>query len=772
LIDRRFSLLWLLMFILFWGPVSQAQEMELTILGLSVEGNELTDDNLILLNSGLGVNDQITLIDLQNAMHQLWKLGRFSDLEIAEERTIGNGVFLVIRVHELPLLGTIEISGNKKLKKYKIEEKVEELLWAFHPIPASAPFNIRRSLLELYSEEGYNLAEIEVTVDDTNPSAAVCQIFISEGEHVRIREVIFHGLIELAPEKLQKKMKKTRTRRWWRSGEFDITEYEEDKQAVLDYCRNEGYSDAAILSDSLSYSEDGSDMFIHLNVYEGPRYHFGEITWSGNTLFTDEFLQSQLVFRSGDIFNQEKLDESVMMRVQNLYYDNGYINAYIDYSRQPAADDRLDLNFTIHEGNEFRVAHIIIQGNDKTKEKVIRREMVLYPGDTFNRGKLDRSFRNIMMLNYFSNVVPDVEIAGSDQVDLIMNVTEKGTDNIQMSAGYSGRDGMIGQIGFGMKNFMGNGQQMDFSWNFGYQYRSLSLAFTEPYLWDTPTLAGFRVYDMQRGGAYYSFDFRERGFSVTLGRKLTWPDDYFRISGRYSLEEVMYTNFDEGFDYSRNDLVEDEPQISSVFSLTLSRDTKNRVEYPTRGATVSLTGQLSGGMLGGDEHFQKYTLEYKWYQQTFLKLVSATSVMAGVSDGLRMGQTVPYLDRFYMGGTGLGMGTPLRGYDERQVGPMTDGLPDGGRTMMKLSWELRRSLIESDMTVYLLTFAEGGNVWSRFNSASFGTLRRSAGFGLRMYMPMIGLIGIDFGYGFDYFSAETGLRKGQWYPHFQFGRTF
>ncbi|MBL7033950.1 MAG: hypothetical protein ISR91_07375, partial [Candidatus Delongbacteria bacterium] len=423
---RRFSLYWLLLILLTWSTAALAQDVEFTILGLSVEGNELTDDNLILLNSGLGVNDRITLIDLQNAMHQLWNLGRFSDLEIAEERTVGDGVFLVIRVQELPLLGKIEIAGNKKLKKYKIEEKVNEILLAFHPIPSSAPFNIRQALLALYSEEGYNLAEVEIDIDDSNPSAAVCHIFISEGEHVRIREIVFLGLIDLEPQKLQKQMKETRTRRWWRSGNFDRDKYEADLQLVLAYCRNRGYSDVAILSDSLSYSEEGNGMFIYVNMYEGPLYYFGDIAWNGNTLFTDSFLNSQLVFKSDDIFNQEKLDESVMMRVQNLYYDNGYINAYIDYSRKPAADNRLDLNFTVHEGNEFKVKHIIIQGNDKTKEKVIRREMVLYPGDTFNRGKLDRSFRNIMILNYFSNVVPDVEIAGSDQVDLIMDVTEKG----------------------------------------------------------------------------------------------------------------------------------------------------------------------------------------------------------------------------------------------------------------------------------------------------------------------------------------------------------
>jgi len=772
LTDRRFPLLWLLVLLLAWGGTTLAQESEFTILGLSVEGNELTDANLILLNSGLGVGDHITLLDLQNAMHQLWKLGRFSDLEIAEDRTIQNGVFLVIRVVELPLLGEVEIAGYKKLKKYKIEEEINTLIQAFQPIPASTPFNIRQALLALYREEGYNLAQVEVEIDNENPAAAVCRIFISEGKHVRIREIEFHGLVELNPDKLRRKMKETRTRRWWRSGNFDREKYEEDLQKVLAYCRNHGYNDAAVLSDSLSFSDEGDDMFIHVNMYEGPCYYFGEISWNGNTLFNDDYLSDQLVFKQGDVFNQEKLDESVLQRVQNLYYDNGFINAYIEYSRQPSTENRLNLNFTVHEGSEFKVKKIIIQGNDKTKEKVIRREMVLYPGDTFNRGKLDRSFRNIMMLNYFSNVVPDVEISGSEQVNLIMDVAEKGTDNIQMSAGYSGRDGMIGQIGFGMKNFLGNGQEMDFSWNFGYKYRALSLSFTEPYLWDTPTLAGFRVYDMQRGGAYYDFDFRERGFSMTLGRKLSWPDDYFRITGRYSLEEVVYSNFDEGFNYERNNLRENDPQYSSVFTLILTRDSKNRVEYPTRGTTFTLTGQLSGGLLAGDEHFQKYTLEYKWYQQSLFKLVSATSVLGGVVDGLRVGQYVPYLDRFYMGGTGLGMGTPLRGYDERQVGPMTDGLPDGGRAMLKCSWELRRSLVETDMTVYLLAFAEAGNVWPRFNAASLGSMRRSTGFGLRMFMPMIGLIGIDFGYGFDYFDAETGLRKGKWYPHFQFGRTF
>ncbi|TKJ39810.1 outer membrane protein assembly factor BamA [candidate division LCP-89 bacterium B3_LCP] len=767
------------------------------LLGLTVEGNVTADEGLIRANSGLIVGSEISGDNIQMAIKQIWQLGLFADIQILLEQEVADGVFLKILVNEYPRLEKIEVSGNKKMKKDEIEEVLD-----FYPGQIIRPHQImtaRRELLDAYGDEGYLHAEVNTTTTVSEETdRIILRLDIAEGKKVKIKSITFHGneahekkkkffplstvywtVDWLFPDdpftsgKLRGKMKETKQKGIFRSGDYNEEEFQDDQELVIEHYKNHGYRDAMIVTDSVKYSDDKRRLFLDVWVDEGKQYYFGEMTFSGNTLYEAAELVEQLLFERGDVYDKEKLDITVHEKLTNLYYDRGYIYANVSPVEIPTGDDTLNIHFKVFEGNEFKVRRILIEGNTKTRENVIRREFVLDPGDTFNVTKLYRSAREVTILNYFSNIIPDVQPINDQEVDLIFEVEEKSTDQIQMSAGYSELDGMIGSLGFTMPNLFGTGKSFSLNWQFGRIYRTFSVSLTEPWFLDTPTLVGVSFFDTRRGGSYYGFDEDIIGGSLRAGRRLRWPDDYFRIDWIYRLESALYSNFTTSFAQSNpQGLVEDEPRISSGITTILTRDSRDNPEFPTIGSVNRYSIELTGGILGGNDRYHKHIFTSQWYRPVLGPFVLYLDTEMGVvSQFTNTGQAVPYMERFFMGGSGLSLGIPLRGYDERVVGPQSGGYAAGGKTMFKQSFELRLPVVYSP-TIFLLGFAEAGNVWYDLESTDVFDLRRSVGLGVRLYMPMIGLIGLDYGYGIDYFDPTTGERKGEWIPHFQFGRGF
>lgn len=785
--------------ILFLGFIIgvQAQTSRVRLIGLSVAGNETADEGLIRANSGLIVGAEITGDDIQLAIKQIWKLGLFSDVQIVMERETPQGVFLKILVKEYPRLEKVEVSGNKKLKKDEIEEILD-----FYPGQILRPDQIisaRNKLQDKYAEKGYLLAQVDIeSMVSEETQKVLLRVDIKEGKKVKIKRIAFHGneehekrgvglplnLVNWAVEwivpddpftsgKLRGKMKDTKQKTLLRSGEFNEDKFKDDLKNVVDHYKNHGYRDAVIATDSIRYSDDRRRLFIDIWVDEGTLYYFGDVSFSDNTLYADEELKAQLLFSKGDVYSKEKLDQSVQERLTNLYYDRGYIYANISPVEIPSGLDTLNIHFRVFEGNEFTVRRINIEGNTKTHENVVRREFVLYPGDTFNVSKLRRSAREVTILNYFSNIIPDVQPVNDREVDLFFKVEEKSTDQVMTSAGYSERDGMIGSLGFTMPNLFGTGKQFSLDWQFGKIYRTFSVSLTEPWLFDTPTLVGLSFFDTRRGGSYYGFNENIIGGSLRVGRKLRWPDDYFRIDWIYRLERAIYSDFSASFAaYNPRGLVEDEPRISSGVTTILTRDSRDSPEFPTMGSVNRYSIEVAGGPFGGDDQYHKHIFSSQWYTPVLKSLVLYSDTELGLIGALtEEPQAVPYIEHFFMGGSGLSLGVPLRGYDERAVGPQSGGYAVGGKTMFKQTLELRLPVIHNP-TIFLLGFAEAGNVWYNFESTDIFDLRRSVGLGIRLYMPMIGLIGLDYGYGLDNPDPITGELKGQWIPHFQFGRGF
>ncbi|MEZ4747765.1 MAG: outer membrane protein assembly factor BamA [Calditrichia bacterium] len=745
----------------------QTQQFRINII--KIEGNETADSTLILLNSGLIRSSYVSGDNIQRAIRNLWQLNIFSNVQVLAERQSGNNIDLIIRVEEYPRLEGWTVVGNDKLKKKEIDKEI-----GFYRGMVFTPFAVykaQRDLVKKYKDEGYLLATVSIDTSFSENDRVIANLNVKEGKKVQIKRIQVLGAEELDPKDLRKSFKEIKEKRWWRGADFDREKYETDQQNLLAFCRKNGFRDAEIVRDSIYYSEDKRDLFIDVYIEEGRRYYFGDVSFEGNTVFTEPILRTQLLFEKGDIYNQEDFEKSIRENIQNLYYNQGYLFANILPLEVPVSEDTVDIKIRINEGNVVRIKEIIVKGNTKTNEKVVRREFKIFPGDVFNRSKLERSVRDVWVLNYFANVVPDVKLLPDDEehVNLEVTIEERSTDTANMSAGYSQRDGFIGSVGFSLNNFSlkrpltgGDGQRLTFQWDFGRYYRNLSLSFIEPWTFGSTTLTGFSIFSTRYNGSFRPWDGEERGGSVQLGRRFRWPDNYFR--GDWILRiaenrilEVRNEELLNRFLFAR----ENSMQIS--LTQVIRRDSRNRPEFPTAGSVFNLRTKLAGGPLQGDEDFIKNDFTLEWYVPMKYGLVFFLENRMASIAGLTKGYYINPNELFFMGGSGLGFSESLRGYDDGRVGPTS-----GGTAMARFTAEVRFP-IAPNPTIFGLMFMEAGNVWDNFSEADFSTLKRSIGFGARLFMPLLGIIGVDFGYGYDYYD-NLGNRKGDWKVHFKFGQ--
>ncbi len=765
---KNFISLFLLIALNFGVGYSQQNQIG-EIMGINVTGNQTSDPSVIIMSAGLREGEEVVWEDIQQAVRQLWALGIFSDIRILLDHQTPGGVILNIQVGEYPRLEKVEIQGNKKIKKEDLEKEI-----GFFKGQILSPNHIsdaRKKLKKMYAEKGYTLAQVDAeSFESEKEKRVVLKVEIREGKKVQVKRIQFFGNNVFVDKKLQKQMKKTKEDRWWRGADFNKKEYDEDKINVIKFYRNHGYRDAEIVRDSLYYDQENKDMFIDLWVQEGACYYMGSVSWEGNELFPGKKLESLLEFKEGDVFNQEKFEQSVQEKIGGAYYDLGYIYAQINPKETLRSGDTLDIQFLIKEGNPVKVRKVQIVGNTRTKERVIRRELKIRPGDVFSKELLMRSHRELMMLNYFANITPDVIPVSEEELDLAFKVEGKSTDTANLSAGYSELDRLIGSVGVGMNNLFGNGQQLSLNWNFGAYYRSFSLGFTEPWFLSTPTLIGVNIYDTKRDAYYIGYSQRSQGMNFRFGRKFSWPDNYFRGDWIYKIDRTELADFSSYYlELNPNNIVqEDWPLLTSSVTQAISRNSLDQPEFPTRGSRVSLSTEIAGGPLGGNVGFTKHIFSAELFVPTLIpRLILLTRAQMGFMETLSKSSRIPYLEYFFMGGSGLSRAIPLRGYDD----PLSGGqyYYEGGKTMFQFTAELRFPIITNPMMFGLL-FAEAGNTWSDLANTDPFDLRRSIGIGGRIFMPMVGIIGVDYAYGFDHIAY--GEKYGSWKTHFVFGKSF
>lgn len=769
------------------GQISEG----VSVLGVAVQGNKTISENSIKIQSGIIEGKTITYDQIPDAIRRLWKLKIFSDIQIYLDKATSQGVFLIIQVAEYPRLGKFTLEGNKKIRKSKIEKELN--LIPGKVLSPSLVNEVVRKIHKLYEADGFLLAEITPELKEgKKANTQDLTIRIAENKKVRIRDIDIKGNENFSERRLRRVLKETKERNLFflRTGDFKKDKYKEDKQKLVSFYRNEGYHDFEILKDSIHYSDDKKSMYITLKVYEGPRYQYRNIFFTGNHLYTTEQLKRILGIESGDHYNEEELQKAIYERVNGLYMDRGYLFFQIVPSKIPVGEDQLDLHLAITENHQVSVNKVNIVGNDRTHENVIRRELKLYPGDIFSREALIRSQREIFILNYFSDVVPDVVPVTEDEVDIEVSVEEKSSDRANLSFSISQLHGLIGGGGVEFNNFRGRGQQLKLSYQQGARYsiagtgstpyKSFSVSFTDPWIFDTPNLVGTSFFYSERGGSsyyYYPFDLSQLGGSVRFGRRFRWPDNYFRGTWIFSAAKKEYRNLDQ--DYLESVLFGQAKTTGINFTQVIARDSRNRPEFPTSGSVMQWTSTLSGGFLGGTEHFHKHIFNLEYYVPTIWKLVFYNQVKFGVINSIKKTSVIPPDERFIMGGSGMIYGEALRGYDDNSVGPARTSsssgyLPWGGQTLLKYSLEYRVPISENP-TIYALMFAEAGNCWKTLRNTDPFDLKRSAGIGVRFFMPALGMIGVDFGYGFDDIDPEgySGYGKPEgWKTHFIFGMPF
>jgi len=772
------------------SPAQQKAEV-FKILGITVEGQTSADPSAIIANTGLKVGDEIALPGDQTreAIQRLYNLRLFSDIEIYTENRTEAGIYLVIRVKENLRLEKIEVTGNDELSEDDILKKIN-LVKGQIVTPQDLSV-IVRTLRKQYDTDGYMNATISPTLvppSDSVTRRAILKLVINEGPKIKVDYIRFHGNKQFDDGDLKGEMKETIERKWWQfwfTNKFDKKKYEDDKDLVLKFYRKNGYRDAEILADSITYDESKRYMTIDIYMYEGPQYRVRNITWEGNTVYPTEMLTQRLGFKAGDIYNQEKFDENLHRNedesdVTSLYSDNGYLWFQIDQDEKVVPGDSLDITLKIHEHNQFRVGRVLIAGNTKTYEKVIRRELFTKPGDFFSRQLIIRSARQLAQLNYFNpeKITPDVVPVDDKTVDIKYTVEEKSSDTFNMSVGYSGAFGFNGGLGLTFNNFSlseplrgGGGQVLSFDWQFGVNslYRTFNIGFQEPWMFDTPTLFGVNIFDTENR-YYYNTDLRTTGVSTRIGRRLKWPDPYFRADWTVLYQRIRVDSLGPltGAEIYQPGVT---PQVAII--QVLSRNSTDSPIFPTTGSNISLSTELSGGpFLPGTANYSKHVFSLDWYVPLFRsnRVTLVSSNLLGFIFDIGANPYVPISEMFYMGGTGLGQFnvTPLRGYDDRSVGPLNGEA--GGKSMMKQSVELRVALSINPIPIYVLGFAEQGNVWLTPAITDPLEQRRSAGFGVRLMINPIGLLGFDYGYGFD--PSTPGASPPGWHFHFQFGRSF
>ncbi len=773
-------------------PGTPEKAPPLKILGISVEGNKLTEAGAIIRYSGLKIGGEFTPggDEVRQAIKQLWSLGIFSDIQILIDNQVADGVYLLIKVAEYPRLNDIVLKGNDELSDKDIKEQIS--LVKGQIVNPEALSTLAYNIKKKYEDKGYLLATIDpelVPVADSSGASVNLVVKIDEGKEVKIKSITFNGNKEFSDGDLRGAMDDTHQNVWWmfwQSVKFDPKKYEDDKEKIVDFYRQHGYIDASIVSDSIWYSSDKKDMFIHINVYEGKQYFIRNIAWEGNTKYPASVLNERLGLKQGEVYNKEKFDENLrgnkdQTDVASLYLDTGYLTFNVEPEETRVPPDSIDLKIKIYERNQFRIEEVLISGNTKTQDRVIRRELFTVPGDYFSRALIIRSVRQLSQMNYFDpdKIKPDYYVVNDSTVNVTYDVKEKSSDTFNASVGYSATFGFTGSLGLSFNNFDishplegGAGQALNFTWQFGVStyYRTFQIGFAEPWFMNTPTSLGVNLFDTRQ---VYGYDLSMEGGSMSVGRRLRWPDDYFRIDWIFTGEQDAISN---GTVYGYLDGNYSKISLAQV----ISRNSTDNPIFPTIGSSVSLTDEIAGPpVLPGQINFHKHVFSADWYTQMFgtNKVVLYSGTVFGVVGTITNNHLPPLpLDEFFMGGTGLGYiaTTPLRGYDDRVVGPKSPdtptGNPLGGKVMFKQTFEMRFSVLTDPIPLYLLLFAEGGNVYQDFHHTDIFQLARAAGFGARVMINPIGMVGFDYGYGFD--SVAPNYPPSGWHFDFQFGKGF
>lgn len=783
--------------LLFPGEDTKAAPRDyfgLSISEVEFRGLRTVDTALVRRVSGIQAGATLNAGLAQEAIRHLFGLSLFADVQIEAERST-RGVKVIVLLSEYPRLRDVRWEGNKKIKEDDLRERV--ILVANQIVTPDQIKQAEQAILSLYKDKGYFAAQAE-PVKAIAPDSSVDLTFrIHEGDKVKIKKVRILGAAQLSEGEAKGRMS-NREDSWLRSGNYKPDEYPEDLTKITDHYKKKGFIHAAVLHDTVYVNDSIGGMEIDITIHEGSRYYFGSTTFSGHTLFDDARMMRTLKYEPGDVFAQEKFDES-KGNIYSLLQEKGRLYAQVA-DEQTTRDSTVDILFKVTENQPARIRYVEIRGNDKTKDKVIRRELSIFPGEVYKRSALERSVRDLMVLNYFDDkegVVPDFHVLPNGDIDVIMNVKEKSTGQISVGGGYSGQDRFVGTVGFTVPNFLGNGQSVAFNAERGSRRSSFDVSFTEPWFRDTRTSVGVDLFSLNRRSVDDNYDESRSGLGVRIGRRLRFPDRYTSIFVRGRIQDVGYNDFDSTYraNFTAGSTAGPDPNAAwpqrlSSTTLTLLRDSRDLAQFATRGSRASIALEYAGDAVGGFWHYHKELLEVNKYVPLYKQVTLVLKAKWGFLGPTYSDEYVPFSEEFQIGGTNGD--AIVRGYEEGTVGVRIESgsrdpisVPadrpddfskhtvradprvqyDRARSMSVYNLELQFPVAPPQ--IYGILFFDAGRGFPSVEGWKLSSdLWRSAGLGARMVVPGIGTIGFDFGYGFDDDVV------GGWRPHFQIGRGF
>ena len=820
--------------------------------GVKVEGNTYFKSQQILSYSGLREGQEITIPgeEISGIVERLWLQRYFEDVAVVVDSldATRDTAYFTIKIQERPRVSRWTFSGVKSGERKDIEERVN-----LRPGREFSDY-VEKTTADIvkryYAGKGFLQCEVtaEVVRDTIISNAIQVNFAVDRGPKIKVKDINFIGNDHVKEFKLARSMKKTKSNKiynFFHSKKFDEKEYLNDKRSVLSAFNEEGYRDARIVRDSVYYIEPDR-LAIDIVFDEGDKYYFRDITWTGNSIYTTDALNSILGIKKGDVYDRVTMDQRLFgggkqtdYDVSKLYKDNGYLFMTLTPVETNIQNDSVDVELRISEGKQAILDDVIINGNDITNERVIRRQIFTRPGYLFTQSDFERSIREIASLGQFDaeaimdpntgwSVIPN---QGDNTVDVVYNVTEKPSSQLELSGGWGGNT-FVATVGVSFNNFstrrmfekgawkpvpLGDAQNLAvrFQTN-GTYYTAFSASFTEPWLFGKkPTSLNIGAYYTRQTDSYLALNFysnnREMdvyGISASLGTRLKWPDNYFVLYHGLNWQTYKLRNW-----YSGYFIFDDGISNNINYSLTLARNSTDQIIYPRQGSDFQFSVQLTPPFSllrrhdfdsDGDKvqvasykdiNYDNWSsrerfrwIEYhKWkfsgavYTRLVGDLVLMTRAQFGYLGYYNRNWGYSPFEGFLLGGDGMsGYNTygseiiAMRGYENYSLTPYepskynSSGYAYAGNVYDKFTVELRYPVIlQPSSTIFVLAFLEGGNCWSDIRDFNPFQIKRSAGVGVRIYLPMIGLLGVDWGYGFD-----NPVQSNRSQFHFMIGQQF
>lgn len=772
--------------------------------GLTVTGIKFLDINALIGISGLRVGQQVTIPGdaVTTAVQKLWQQGLFSDVRISISKLVSDTVYLDIALQERPRISSVRYNGLKTSETTDLVKKLN--LPVGSQVTAYLLNTAKKIIKDHFIEKGFLNIQVEFVQkeDPDHPNNIILTINVEKKGKVRIGEVSFVGNEYFETSKLRRQLKSTKKKNlnFFRASKFISQKFTEDKDKLTTFYNDNGFKDFAILSDSLYIISDDR-VGLQIRISEGKQYFLRNVDWVGNSVYKKQDLGNVFNVKKGAVYNQSLINDrlngtaNATDAVSNLYLDFGYLFSRVTPVVTKVDKDSIDLEIRIYEGDQAYLNNVTISGNTRTNEHIARRELHTLPGELFSRDKIMRSIRQLGVLGFFDpekiNPTPLPDIANGT-VDLLYKLEEKASDQFEVSGGW-GAGMLVGTVGvrfnnFAMRNFFklhewhpypsGDGQSISIrAQSNGRIYQSYNVSFVEPWLGgkNPNSFSVSLTRSLMTNGKKKGEDGRQSmiidGASVGLGKRLSWPDDFFSIYGELSYQRYTLNNFNQyRFLFENGN--------SNLFSLMakLSRfSTSPNLIYPRQGSSFTLSVQatppyssISGKNMKGtvDEVKYKWIEFHKWiFKADYYypitkndKMVLNTRFAFGYLGHYNSDIGPSPFENFYLGGDGMTGYSfygreviSLRGYTNGSVTP-TDRATGAsvGNVYSKITFELRYPVsLNPSATIYVLSFLETGKAWYKLNEFNPFKMNRSAGIGLRANLPMFGLLGVDWGYGFD-----------------------